>query len=532
MATHRKHVFALLIAFVLIISSFTSVFGQSGGGFQVKIDELQTNTYPQLTLYLSVLNAQGFPITTLSPEDIVVKEDSREIQGVTLESYNNDEEPLAVAILIDTSGSMKPVGDQDPLGDAVDAASNFIAQLNEDDQVAVITFADEVELLQDLTSNKSQIPTLLETLKPEGATAMNDALVQALNLLSNRSERRAIVLITDGRPMGDQDYSFDHALNLAASRSIPVYPIGFGDVDKNQLKKLAELSGGIEQIKPDSVALSDAFSSVLALFRQQYYLAFSSQTEADGISHEVEVQVKYQGETQSALVNFIARTPITIEVTDPVADSTLTGEVNVNIDIDSANPLNKADVFIDDVLVQTSPDSSINFLWDTAQYVAGEHVLHIVATDTLGFTTEKDLTYIVELPRNEWSYWLIGLGVVVIAMITIPIMRRNKSAKAMQFVQKAVLIEEAGLDPGQEWDLNKNIIRLGRKMAENDIRLKGIEASRNHAVIERSQSGYCIRSLKPENPVMVNGTKTEQCILQPGDVLQMGESIFRFEYRD
>ena len=532
MATHRKHIFALFIAFILIVSSITSVLGQTGGGFQVKIDELQINTYPQLTLSLSVLNAQGFPITTLSPKDLVVKEDGKEIQGITLESLHSDQEPLAIAILIDTSGSMKSVGNQNPLGDAVDAASNFIAQLNENDQVAVITFADEVEVLQGLTSNKSQIPSLLETLKPEGATAMNDALVQAMNLLSNRSERRAIVLITDGKPQGDQDYDFETALNLAAVRSIPIYPIGFGDVDKNQLKKLAELSGGIEQIQPDSEALSDAFSSVLALFRQQYHLTFPSQTEADGISHEVEVQVNYQGETQSAFANFIAKTPITIKVTDPIANNTLTGEINLNIHIDSANPLSKVDVFIDDKLVQTSPDSSMTILWDTAQYVAGEHVVHIVATDTLGFTTENDFLYTVELPRNEWSYWLIGLGVVVIAMITIPIMRRNKSAKAMQFVQKAVLIEEAGLDPGQEWDLNKNIIRLGRKMAENDIRLKGIEASRNHAVIERSQTGYCIRSLKPENPVMVNGTRTEHCILQPGDVLQMGESIFRFEYRD
>jgi uncharacterized protein YegL len=439
---------------------------------------------------------------------------------------------LAVAILIDTSGSMKPIGNQDPLGNAVEAASNFIGQLNADDYVAVISFSDEVNILQDLTTEKTQILSSLQTLEPEGETAMNDAIVKALDLLSNRSERRAIVLITDGRPVGDQMYTFDNALNLSAGRSIPIYPIGFGDVDKNQLTRSAEFSGGIEQITPDSQELTDAFTSILALFRHQYYLTYSSPLELDEQSHEAEIQGQYQGETQSTNVNYIARKPILVSVVQPVVGSALSEDVDLEINIDSLNPISQVDVYLDDSLLTSFIDSSYTFPLNIQQLVAGEHTLKLVAKDTLGFEDTKIVKYIVELPQHEWIYWGIGLALLIAAVIIFSVLKRGQSRKTLQSIRKAVLYEMDGLTPGQEWDLNKNIIRLGRKMADNDIRLKGMDASRNHAVIERSKTGFCIRSLRAENPVLVNGEKVEQRILQHGDVIQMGESVYRFEYRD
>lgn len=531
MFSKRKFIFAILLTFVLFVSLFGTVIAQTSG-FQVQIDQILTNEFPKVQLNLSILNAQGFPITALTSNEISLKEDGKEIDNFSLSTFVNDEEPLAVVILIDTSGSMKPVGNQNPLGDAVAAASNFVDQLSADDYVAVISFADKVTLLQDLTTDKSDISMNLQSLRANGSTVMNDAIVSALNLLTNRSERRAIVLITDGRPDGDQKYNFNNALNLAAARSIPIYPIGFGDVDDEQLQKLAEMSGGIAQVKPDSQELSAAFSSILALFREKYALSYTSLLTADDASHQVEVRMDYQGESQSALINYVARDPIKVEFLQPAVGSVLSGRSDIQISVDTLNPISQVDFYIDDALITSFIDSSYVFSWDTKEFVAGEHTLRIVAHDTLGFETEKTATYIVELPRNERLYWGIGLVVLVIGVIVFSIIRRGKTTKSLQSVRSAVLIELEGLNPGQEWNLKRNIIRLGRKMADNEIHLKGIDASRNQAVVERSKTGFCIRSLKPENPVIVNGESIEQHVLQPGDIIQMGESVFRFEYRN
>jgi VWFA-related protein len=531
MVSHKKGYSVILLALtcILLLSSIAS--GQSSG-FQVKIDQVSTNTFPDINLHLSILNTQGFPITTLSSDDVTVKEDGKVVEDISLSSYTNDEEPLAVVILIDTSGSMKPVSNQDPLANAIEAASSLIDQLKPHDHVAVISFADEVTLLQDLTTNKSLITSVLQTLSADGATAMNDAIVQALNLLNNRSERRAILLITDGKPEGDQDYSYETALNLAAVRSIPIYPIGFGDVDKTQLRKLAELSGGIEQIKPDSQELEDALGSILALFREQYYLTYTSQAEADGTSHEIEILVNYQGESQSAFINYLARKPILIGINQPAEGSIVVGQVEIQISVDAFNPISQVDVYIDDQLVQTFSEPPYTISWDTDEYVPGEHSIRVIAKDALGFEDEKILNCAVELQQKEWIYWFIGIACLAALAIIIPLVLRSRGGKKRGLIRKAILIESDGLQPGHEWLLDKNIIRLGRKLDDNDIRLKGIEASRNHALIERSKRGFCIRSQKPENPVIVNGEKVDQRILQEGDMIQMGESTFRFEYRN
>ncbi|MGV8025612.1 MAG: VWA domain-containing protein [Anaerolineaceae bacterium] len=531
MFSHRKSHLAILLGFVVLLSLYGTAAAQASG-FQIKIDQILTNKFPEVQLNLSILNTQGFPITGLTSEDITLKEDGKDIEGFNISTFSNNEEPLAIAILVDTSGSMKAVGDQDPLGDAVEAASAFINQLSADDYVAVISFADDVTLLQNLTADKSNASSNLRSLKADGATAMNDAVVTALNLLTDRSERRAIVLITDGRPQGDQKYDFNNALSLAAARSIPIYPIGFGDVNEDQLQKLAEMSGGVAQIKPGSQELSDALSSILALFRQKYSLTYISSLTEDDASHQVEVLLNYQGESQSAFINYVARNPINVEILQPTAENVIKDQVEIQVSVDALNPVSQVEIYIDDVLMQTFSQAPYLYNWNASDGIAGAHTIRVVAKDTLGFEDVKVLNAVVELPSNEWMYWAIGLVVLVVAAISIPLILRSRTKKTTENIQKAVLVETGGLQLGMEWDLDKNIIRLGRKMAENDIRLKGIDASRNHAVIERSKTGFCIRSLKPENPVIVNGENVEQRILQPGDVIQMGESFFRFEYRD
>jgi pSer/pThr/pTyr-binding forkhead associated (FHA) protein len=92
------------------------------------------------------------------------------------------------------------------------------------------------------------------------------------------------------------------------------------------------------------------------------------------------------------------------------------------------------------------------------------------------------------------------------------------------------LKEIEGVNPGQTWSLNRDETRLGRKSSENDIHLKGTGASRYHAIIRRSGGQFVLVVLNPDNPVLVNQVAVAgQKILATGDILQAGESTFRFE---
>lgn len=521
----RYVLFALLILLLVIP---TNGFCQSKG-FSVRIDKVLTNQFPKIELQVSVLDSQGFPVPDLSADAFKLKEDEKEITNFSLSSYQNVKEPIAVVLLLDTSGSMKATGNQTPLADSIAAASAFVSHLNTDDYVGIINFADSVTVQQDLTSDKSKIPEILSSLKADGATAMNDAIITAIQMLSNRSERRAIVLLTDGEPIGDQQYDFTTALSIASAKTIPIYPIGFGDINKEQLNKLAEMTGGIAQFQPDSEQLNQAFSSILNLFRQKYILEYQTSLPADGASHQVGVELTYQGESKSHSSNFIARQPIEISFPELVDGSYLVDNQEITINVDGLNPIDKVEAFLDDQLLVAFKNPPYVIDLDTKQFSTGNHVLRVTADDALGMHSVKSIKVIIELQKKGWIFWFIGLvSVSAVAVFVALGLRRKK--RIPKIAQRALLVEIEGIQPGKVWNLDQPVTRLGRKSVDNEINLKGLGASRSHAVIERSQRGYVIRAVKEENPVLVNGITVREKILKDNEVIQLGESKFRFEY--
>ena len=77
-----------------------------------------------------------------------------------------------------------------------------------------------------------------------------------------------------------------------------------------------------------------------------------------------------------------------------------------------------------------------------------------------------------------------------------------------------------------------DVIITRAKKDENDIALKGLNASRHHAVIKYQQGQYIISPLSAGNPITINGNPVNQATaLRDGDIIKLGESVFRFEAR-
>ena len=220
-----------------------------------------------------------------------------------------------------------------------------------------------------------------------------------------------------------------------------------------------------------------------------------------------------------------------LTVIAPESRATLNGMVTITADVDAMNTITRVDFFVDEELINTVLSSPYQADWDTTKFVTGEHTLHVRAYDDLGFEAEESVDVLVELQRKDWIFWLIGLVVLIgIALFVSLGLRRKKAAP--KGAKIARLIEMGGNMPGKEWPLNQQRTKLGRKAANNDIPLKGSGASREHAVIDRTQDGYLIQALKPDNPLKINGRDTVSTTLNNGDVIELGESKFRFEYED
>ncbi|MBE2269010.1 MAG: VWA domain-containing protein, partial [Anaerolinea sp.] len=286
---------------------------QSPSDLNARIDAVQADQHPQHTLVVTVRDANGVPVPDLTAANFEVNEDrvpqARTITSV--EPFVNPDVPVSVVLVIDVSGSMQG----QPLADAKVAATRFLDRLSENDRVAVVAFSDRVNLdVVDIareavfTTDKSELYRLIDDLQANGGTPLYDAAYKAVQSVSAEIVgNRAVILLTDGRDEdpGSKVASEETPIQAATRANIPVFTIGLGNqIDRGYLERMARLTGGTYQETPDSAQLATMFQNVGDLLKQQYRITYTSDLEADGQMHRVEVIVKQAGRTAQTEAEF------------------------------------------------------------------------------------------------------------------------------------------------------------------------------------------------------------------------------------
>ena len=169
-----------------------------------------------------------------------------------VESKNSKIIPKDVVFVLDTSGSMAGA----KLEQAKKALAFCVENLNDSDHFEVLRFATEVEPLfnnlRDATKeNRSAAQKFIETLKPIGGTAIDDALKKAVALRPKNGPRPyVVVFLTDGRPTVG-NINEDQILASATKSKTGltrIFCFGIGtDVNTHLLDKIAEETKSFSQ---------------------------------------------------------------------------------------------------------------------------------------------------------------------------------------------------------------------------------------------------------------------------------------------
>lgn len=180
----------LLVASAIAAQNPTTAPAQSPG------ETIKIST-ELVVLDVQVLRRQtGQMINSLRREDFLLYED-----GVRQEiaHFSQDKLPLSILLLLDLSASVKPI-----IAEIRHGALQTLEQLKPEDEIAVMTFADSTQLLQDFTRDRhrviEQIGGLLNRTQVGVGTALHTALHTAattMNRVSNPARRRVIIAITD-----------------------------------------------------------------------------------------------------------------------------------------------------------------------------------------------------------------------------------------------------------------------------------------------------------------------------------------------
>ncbi|MFB3906674.1 MAG: VWA domain-containing protein [Acidobacteriota bacterium] len=140
---------------------------------------------------VTVSDGHGRPIQDLGIRNFKIFDEGEERP---IDNFVLDKNPVHVVMLLDMSGSVR-----EEIDEIKDAAVSFAKAFDKEDRIAVMTFADDLDLLQDWTNDTGKIRKSLKKAKPGYRTALFDALQQvARNRFRSVTGKKVIIVLTDG----------------------------------------------------------------------------------------------------------------------------------------------------------------------------------------------------------------------------------------------------------------------------------------------------------------------------------------------
>ena len=251
-------------------------------------------------LDVTVVDPANKPAMDLKQDEFMVTEDK---VPQKIEFFSRDQVPVSLVFAIDTSGSMRP-----KLDTVVKASTNLVKAGRRDDEMAVIEFKDQPELLEEFTPDVNDVIDTLNGLVASRQTAMLDALYLAADYANKegKNRRKAVLVVTDGLD-NDSFYKFGEVVNHLREIDVQVYLIGFiNDLDKDGglfkkspkdkaeglLNKLAEETGGKAFYPRELSEVHGIAQQISTDLRTQYSIGYyPSNAAKDGTFRAVKVQV-------------------------------------------------------------------------------------------------------------------------------------------------------------------------------------------------------------------------------------------------
>jgi VWFA-related protein len=257
-----------------------------------------TNDHRQIRLVVSATGAEGHPIHGLTGQHFIVAVDGQNGQIAEISRVPANDQPLAVVLAIDISKSM--VGGN-AFGAARDAALHLIDELNDSDQVAIITFGNSATHILDFTQDKTKAKDSLEQLKAtDNRTLLYEGLLQSTQEASLATTGKAVVIaITDGKDEGS-NVTLEDVTGRAKSNGITIYTLGFGfQEDRKTLARISELTGGQYRHTVKAGELQALYQSILDELKDAYALKVNVQDLRSG-SHNIAVALAYRSDKVTA----------------------------------------------------------------------------------------------------------------------------------------------------------------------------------------------------------------------------------------
>ncbi len=259
-----------------------------------------------VTAITSVTDPAGNQINDLTKQDFIIYEDNKpqDLEGV----YREGQLPLRLVFLFDTSTSIRGRFEFEQRA----AAQFFRNTMRSDDKAAIMSVSNDPRLEIQLTADVDRLVNTLANLKPQGATALYDAISDAAVYLRKAEGRRVMVVLLDGTDTAS-GITLAQALKEVQKSDIVIYSVHSTGIAPSVnvqdlggefvMKAMCEDTGGkaffppiYDDQKKESRDLDEIYRRISAEVRAQYVLTYYSKNDSNAkVFREIRVEVKRPG---------------------------------------------------------------------------------------------------------------------------------------------------------------------------------------------------------------------------------------------
>jgi VWFA-related protein len=247
-----------------------------------------------VTFGVTVLDKKGNLVADLTKEDFTVIEDGKP-QSVQYFARGDGESapPTHLGLMLDTSGSME----QD-ISLARGAAIKFLNLLPQAEDITLVDFDNEVRVTRYPQRDFARLVERIRRRKPEGFTALYDAVGVYLDGSDQQNGRSVLVMYTDGAD-SRSTMTFSNVIDLLRASQTTVYAVGLlentgsykGEL-RMRLQQMVDATGGQAFFPYALKDLDSAYEKVLAEIKAQYHLGYLPTNAAqDGHWRKVDIKL-------------------------------------------------------------------------------------------------------------------------------------------------------------------------------------------------------------------------------------------------
>jgi Ca-activated chloride channel family protein len=282
------------MARLLVLAGLLAMVLETGSAAQQPVFRTGTDV---VGFGVTVTDRRGNFITDLKPDDLEILEEGvpQEIQLFARGDDTETAPEMHIGLVFDTSGSM---GDDITL--ARSAAVKFLNTLTDAKDMTLVDFDTEVRVSKFEQASFARLVERIRARKPDGLTALYDALGVYLTGAADDTGRKILVMFTDG---GDtrSTTTFGKLITMLRASDATVYAIGLLEhqpasarsEQRQRISQIALETGGEAFFPSEMKQVEDAYAKILKQIRAQYTIGYvSSNRRQDGRWRKVEIKVK------------------------------------------------------------------------------------------------------------------------------------------------------------------------------------------------------------------------------------------------